>query len=211
MSLISDIFSIDVKKTHIRNFWFYTIVFISAVSPGYLIIYLYFNDIFLSLDFMKLFILSLSLFLPVYLFNVFLYYVPLKDGLKKLEELISEAEIASSEKEIMIELKRGKLREENLWKHILFEGSFINSLLFYGALILKFNEPFLAFIKYLVFLEIIFAISSTGVLLRRILKEKYKKIKFLWYSNIVLFIIILIYIYYSSHVVDFIFKVVGFQ
>ena len=62
----------QVKKLEAFHFAVVILGFVGTVSPGLLVLFLFKRELFLSLDFLKLILLSISLSLPIILCNLFL-------------------------------------------------------------------------------------------------------------------------------------------
>lgn len=62
----------QVKKLEAFHIAIFILGFVGIVSPGLLVLFLFKRDLFLSLDFLKLMFLSISLSLPIILCNFFL-------------------------------------------------------------------------------------------------------------------------------------------
>jgi hypothetical protein len=67
MSIIEDIKSIEVE-----HFAAYTLIFLSLVAPGFLIIYLFKTQLFVSFGAFKLIVFSVALSLPLPTLNTFI-------------------------------------------------------------------------------------------------------------------------------------------
>jgi hypothetical protein len=63
----------QVKKLEAFHFVASIVGFVGIISPGLLILFLFKRDLFISLDLIKLILLSVSLSLPIILFNLFLW------------------------------------------------------------------------------------------------------------------------------------------
>ena len=66
----------QVKKLEAAHFVMSILGFVGAISPGLLILFLFKRDLFISLDLLKLILLSASLSLPIILCNFLLWVVP---------------------------------------------------------------------------------------------------------------------------------------
>ena len=87
-----------IKEIKITEFCVYTIVFLSVIAPGLLIIFLYKPALFQSLDSIKLLLFSAALSLPIPTFNTFLMAIiwDLKEGGREAFEELVMLTMASS-------------------------------------------------------------------------------------------------------------------
>lgn len=177
-----------LEKLQSKNIFLYITLFISIISPVFLIIFIYERELFLKTDIIKLIFLSLSITLPIYLLNTFYFSSVFKyDGYEKridddisklktscqnqileISSVITDEETLQKEKERLIDYVRGvqatAVSEMEETKQLFFSnnlsgGGLGNIIVFYGAILISYNESFILFINNFLKLEFLFLLS----------------------------------------------------
>lgn len=107
---------LDTPYKKLNRFFLFTLLFLSLFSPPYLVIFIFFRDLFIQLNFINLLFLSISSHLPFFLFNFYVIYY-----LKKVNYKIKVNEDFEKIKFEMMD-------------NILMHGASQNLKVFYGSL-----------------------------------------------------------------------------
>jgi hypothetical protein len=97
------------KELDVNSFFIVLFMLIAMICPGILIIYLYNNQLFITLNIIKLILLSISISSPVFLFNFIINYFIAHRLLNKLSFVDVRVEWQNGGQEFMSELSEASI------------------------------------------------------------------------------------------------------
>lgn len=97
------------KELDVNSFFVLLFMLIAMLCPGILILYLYNNQLFISLNVIKLILLSISISSPVFIFNFIVNYFIAHHLLNKLSFVDGRIEWQNDGQEFMSELSEASI------------------------------------------------------------------------------------------------------
>jgi len=132
---------VDIDYKNFFKLGFFLFVFFSIISPGFLVLFIFFEEMFYELSFVKIFFLAITFsfsgYLPGILFTSALIKIRgIEKELKELEKIEIEEEMGSDKSEMIMQKKSES--QNRIYKFYLLNTSAIYLISFYFSLIILF-------------------------------------------------------------------------